>query len=136
MYTIQTTITVLGNKNIATLEEFYAHDMTLTGSDKWHNFGVTAKHAVAMNKLRDLKKEAWNPSTQQYTLNLYSNTEEDAVQVLQNFKDNNVWINAIENYETFFDVSEVIAAVSPLQVSGAVSMSGDWHNNPALDVNQ
>ena len=136
MFTIQATVTVLGNQNLATLDDYYAYDMSVCGSEKWHNFGIYAKTAIAQNKMRDLKKESWDPTTQQYTVNMYSNTEADANTVLQELKDNNLWYESIENHETVFSVSEVIAAVSPLQVSGAVTISGNWWENPALDVNQ
>lgn len=138
MYTLETSITVNGNKNLQSLEEFYQFDRSLSTDDIWHNFGIYCKHSISMNKMRDLKKELWNTSAQQYKLNLYFNSSEDAEKALSELKENGYWpggTNSIFNSDDL-SASESIYAVSPLQVAGAVTMTDNWFENPAVDINQ
>lgn len=132
MHTLEIKMTISGN-DIQSLEEFYLFDRSIQTHDVYHDFGIYCKERVAANTMRDMKKESFDIENQVYTLNLYFDEESQAQSWLDNAVDNNWWPT---QDNASYSSTETIKSVTPLQTAGAVAISSDWWDNPALDVNQ
>lgn len=134
MHTLEIRATLSGT-SLNSLDEFYVWDKN-NSADIWHDFGIFCKAKVAANEMRDLKKESFNNSGQVYIVNMYFDEESQANSFISELEASDFWLDQIDPENTIYTVSTSISSVTPLQTGGANSMSGDWWDNPALDVNQ